>query len=226
MGHNFLNANCMDYLTSAKDNQWDLAFVDAPFGIGEDGRKQYSLKVRQKNGNILAIKQRTEDDLWDNEPPAQGVWDQIFRTSRYQIIWGCNYLEFDQKSKSSGRIIWDKVNGSNDFSDCEIAWTNLFSSVRQIEFMWNGMMQGKSLMRGRVQRGNKKLNQQKIQYCQKPIELYQWCLQLSQVKQRWQIVDTHAGSGSSLIACELEGFDYDGFEISENRYNRAKERII
>jgi len=215
----------MQHMKRMNDNQFDLAIVDPPYGIGEDGRKERGTKVVQKNGSILHVEKGYEDSVWDNEHPPQSYFDELFRVSRHQIIWGVNYIPFDQKHTSTGRIVWDKVNPGNDFSDCELAWTSLFSSVRQIEFMWNGFCQGKSLKEGRLQQGNKKLNEKRIQACQKPIKLYQWILRLPQVQNDWQILDTHAGSASSLIACEIEGFDYVGFEILESHFSPAKERL-
>lgn len=221
----FILGDCMEYLKKYQDNHFDLAIVDPPYGIGEDGRKNRGSSVKQKNGNILHVEKGYNDEIWDNEPPPQSYFDELFRVSKKQIIWGSNYIPFSQKYLSTGRIVWDKVNPNNDFSDCELAWTNLFSSVRQIEFMWNGFCQGKSLKEGRMQQGNKKLNEKRIQASQKPIKLYQWLLRLPQVKKGWKILDTHAGSASSLIACEIEGFEYEGFEILENHYYPAKARL-
>lgn len=55
--------------------------------------------------------------------------------------------------------MWDKCNDSSSYSDCEIAYCSLQSSVRIFRFMWSGMLQGKSIMEGYIQQGNKILNE-------------------------------------------------------------------
>lgn len=222
---NFIFGDVNEYFKDYPDNYFDLAFADVEYGIGEDGRKERPTSVKQKNGSVLTFKRNYVDEIWDNEPPPQSYFDELFRVSKYQIICGTNHFYFDQQKTSSGRIIWDKVNGKNDFSDCEIFWTNLFSSVRQIAYMWHGMMQGKSIEEGRVQQGNKKLNEKRIQATQKPVLLYRWLLNLPQVKKDWKILDTHVGSASSLIACEIEGFDYVGYEKLSSHYERSDLRL-
>lgn len=227
MHSKYINADCLNStngLSTYQDNYFDLAIVDVQFGIGEDGRKKRRDYSTQRNGKRLKVK-CVEDSLWDDEQPTQEYFDELFRVSKYQIIFGCNYLIFEQKNTSSGRIIWDKVNGDNDYSDCEILWTNLFSSVRQIEYMWNGMMQGKSIKYGRIQQGNKKLNEKRIQNCQKPVLLYRWLLNLKQVSKTWRLLDTHVGSASSLIAFETEGFNYIGFEKDKAHYINSVNRM-
>ena len=59
---------------------------------------------------------------------------------------------------------------------------------------------------------------------QKPIALYKWLL-TNYAKPGDIILDTHVGSASSLIACEELGFEYVGFEIDEDYYNMARQRI-
>ena len=124
-----------------------------------------------------------------------------------------------------GRIVWDKCNGSSTFSDCEIAATNLFTSVRLFPFMWNGMLQGKSMSEGRIMQGNKKLNEKRIHPTQKPVALYAWLL-TKFAKGKWKILDTHLGSGSIAIACETLGYSILGIEKDAHYYTAARERIM
>ena len=86
------------------------------------------------------------------------------------------------------------------------------------------MMQGKSIDEGHIQQGNKKLNEKRIHPTQKPVLLYDWLLS-KYAKPGDLILDTHVGSGSSLIACEKQGFDCIGFEIDPTYYHVAAERI-
>ncbi len=141
------------------------------------------------------------------------------RVSKHYIVWGCNYFDF---VFSHGRIVWDKCNGESSFSDCEIAATNCFESVRLFRYMWNGMFQGKSIAEGTVQQGNKSLNEKRIHPTQKPVALYTWILQ-KYAKPGDKILDTHLGSGSSRIAAYDLGFDFVGCEI-DSHYFQAQER--
>lgn len=220
----------MEYLPEYPDNYFDLAIVDPPYGIGEDGRRTDSRTYRKKdkrNGAIIDLPKPSYDKTtgYDNEQPPQEYFDQLFRVSRHQIIWGCNYLQFDQKPQSSGRIFWDKVNGDSDQSDGDIAWTSLFSSIRQVEYMWCGMLQGESLKKGRRSQGNKKLQEERIHPNQKPALLMQWCLQLKQVQKGWRVLDTHGGSGPVAVACEVEGFPYVVIEIQPSFHRSGMKRL-
>ena len=141
--------------------------------------------------------------------------------SRHYIIWGCNYFDYHF---APGRIVWDKCNDTSTFSDAEIAATDLIETVRLFPFMWNGMMQGRSIYDGRTQQGNKKLNEARIHPTQKPIALYEWLL-AKYAKPGWRILDTHVGSGSSLIACNRLGFEAVGFEIDDKYYLAAVKRM-
>jgi site-specific DNA-methyltransferase (adenine-specific) len=109
--------------------------------------------------------------------------------------------------------VWDKENGENDFADCELAWTTFSTAVRIFKFRWAGMLQG-----------NMKEKEIRIHPTQKPIALYKWLL-TNYAKKGDKILDTHVGSASSLIACHELGFDYGGFEINKEYFDKANERL-
>lgn len=123
-----------------------------------------------------------------------------------------------------GRIVWDKCNDGSDQSGAEIAYCSLNNRVDIVRFMWRGMFQGKSISEGTVQQGNKKLNEKRIHPCQKPVAVYEWILQ-NYAKPGDLILDTHVGSGSSLIACHRMGFEYVGFELDADYYRQSNERL-
>ena len=125
---------------------------------------------------------------------------------------------------SSGVIVWDKVNFENDFSDCELAWTNLFSSVRLFSYMWNGMLQGKSVNEGKINNGNKALCEKRIHPTQKPIALYDWIFS-KYAKQGDKILDTHLGSQSSRIAAYKAGLDFVGSELDPDYFRDGNQRF-
>lgn len=223
------NMDCMDLMKQYPDKFFDLAIVDPPYGIGEDGSKSEKRenlkKIDPRNGrNIKIYQKHYKGSNWDNNPPNQKYFDELFRVAKKVIIWGENYMNFTQKNSSSGRIFWNKLNGNNDFSDGEIAWTNLFTSTRKFDFIWNGMIQGKSVLEGHIQQGNKKLNETRIHPTQKPIALYTWLLN-KYAKPSFKILDTHLGSGSHAIACNYFGADFVGCEKDIDIFNESLDFI-
>lgn len=206
------NVDCMDYMRMQGDGAFDLAICDPPYFSGPERRGFYG----RKNSNIGVKRLYRKTPVWT--VPDATYFRELQRVARHYIIWGCNYYDF---IFHPGRIIWDKCNGSSSFSDCEIAATDMISSIRLFRYMWNGMCQGKSIAEGHVQQGNKQLNEVRIHPTQKPVALYAWILQTF-AKQGWKILDTHLGSGSSRIAAYKLGFDFVGCEIDLG-YCKAQE---
>jgi len=222
------NQDCIEGMKDYPDKYFELAICDPPYGIGE-GQGQYKSRnanrVDKRNGKPIVLRHKGyASKEWDNEPPEQIYYDQLFRISKKIIIWGSNHLQFNQKSTSSGRIVWDKVNGDSDFSDCEIGWTNGHGSTRQVVFMWCGFIQGKSIKEGRMSQGNKALCERRIHPTQKPVKLYEWILK-NYAKAGDKILDTHLGSGSSVIACYNLDFHITGFELDEEYFMAMEKRI-
>lgn len=212
----FLNMDCRDGMKQYPDKYFELAIVDPPYFPGPNKRKYYG---RSESTTNIPRVEYPVIDTWDI--PDEEYFRELKRVSKNQIIWGCNYY---YQIFGSGRIIWDKCNGSSSFSDCEIAYCSVHDSVRLFRYMWNGMMQGKSFEEGHIQQGNKRLNEKRIHPCQKPVNLYLWILE-KYAKSGDKILDTHAGSASSLIACYRMGFDYVAFEKSKEVYDLAIKRL-
>ncbi|MFP4793434.1 DNA-methyltransferase [Pasteurella multocida] len=212
----FENIDCVQGMKKYHDQYFDLAIVDPPYFSGPEKRGFYGKKISPIG--VQRIYEKT--DTW--ELPSKEYFDELFRVSKNQIIWGINY--FNNYSFGPGRIVWDKVNGKSTFSDCEIAYCSKHDSVRMFRYMWNGMLQGKSIDEGHIAQGNKRLNEKRIHPTQKPVNLYLWILQ-KYAKAGQKILDTHVGSGSSLVACKKMGFDCVGFELNEMYYKLAKERL-
>lgn len=207
------------------DKHFDLALCDVPYGTGEARKHASRIRpVLQKNGSRLPVSVVHKPKDWDDRQPPQEFFDEVFRVAKKQIIFGSNYIQFSQKDSSSGRIFWDKVNGKSDFSDGELLWTNLFSSVRKVTFMWAGFCQGISLEQPTRQRGNKKLNEKRIHPSQKPLALYQWIFK-NFVQKDWRILDTHLGSGSSRIVAAEHGIEFVGFESDKEYFNAHEARF-
>lgn len=142
---------------------------------------------------------------WD-VAPGEDYFKELFRISRNQIIWGGNYF---QLPPTRCFLVWRKLSISESFSMamCEYAWTSFNSNAKVFEH---------------IPQGNKK--DKRFHPTQKPVALYKWIL-ANYAKQGDTILDTHVGSASSLIACEEMGFKYVGFEIDEDYYRMAKERL-
>jgi site-specific DNA-methyltransferase (adenine-specific) len=194
--------DCMEFMKTCKDNQFDLAVVDPPYGIGEDGAKNHS------RGKLAKAKIYTAKN-WDRETPNHAYFDELLRVSKNQIIWGGNYFGMPA---SNCWIVWDKLNGDSEFADCELAWTSFKTAVRKFSFRWQGMLQG-----------NMKDKENRIHPTQKPVALYDWIYH-NYAKPGDTILDTHLGSGSNRIAANKAGLDFTACEIDKEYYDAQEKR--
>ena len=226
-GITLYNANCVDILAKFPNDFFDLAIVDPPYGIGADKPSKKPELVKQRNGEYLKVKSASYSSKnWDNVPDIE-YFNKLFRVSKNQIVWGCNY--FSHVNFKSGRIVWDKMNGLSDQYGCEIAYQSFNDRTDIVHYMWSGMFQGeKCSMRieeAMRQQGNKKLNEKRIHPTQKPVKLYKWLL-THFAKKGDKILDTHLGSGSSCIACHDLNFEMVGIEIDADFFNNARKRLM
>jgi len=211
------NYDCMDALKYFKDREFDIAIIDPPYGIKESAHRNLS-RTKLTKTNMYRI------EFWDYDIPSQKYFNELFRISKHQIIFGINYLLGKVNIPfSSGRIVWDKCNEGTNFSDCEIAYCSFHQSTRLFRFMWNGMMQG-TPGNGSVMQGNKAKNQKRIHPTEKPIDIYKWILR-KYAKDGDKILDTHMGSGSIQIACYEAGLSFTGFEIDKYYYDASQKRF-
>jgi site-specific DNA-methyltransferase (adenine-specific) len=212
----------MTFMAGLPDKAYELAIVDPPYGIGQHGGTSRSKFVRQKNGTrIFCMDGQYSKKHWDIKTPKDEYFIKLKQISANQIIWGANYQSYPLPG---GRIIWDKVKDESGYSKAEIAYCSLHKSVQMFRYMWNGMLQGKSIEDGTIQRGNKDLNEIRIHPTQKPVALYRWLL-TNYAKPGQTILDTHGGSFSSAIACWHEGYNMDICEIDSEYFDAACERF-
>jgi len=188
------NEDCMDLMARYEDNYFDLAIVDPPYGIEVNKMQLGSGKYKNKGKQ------------WDSETPKQEFFDELFRVSKNQIIWGANYMIDKIKTPSMGWVYWDKMNGASDFSDGELAFTSFNRALRSYKH---------HLSMDRSQR---------FHPTQKPIKLYEWLL-MNYAKENDKILDTHLGSGSIAIACHNLGYELTGCELDKDYYEAAMKRI-
>lgn len=210
------NMDCMDGMKQIPDKYFELAIVDPPYFKGPNKRRFYGRTI-----NKLKIKRRNYEVIENWNVPEEEYFKELLRVSKNQIVWGSNYFDY---YLGPGLIVWDKVNGESSFSDCEIAYCSMHNKTKMFRYMWNGMMQGKSISEGHIQQGDKSKNEIRIHPTQKPVNLYKWTL-MNYAKPGDKILDTHAGSASSLVACYEMGFDFLGFELDKNMYELASNRL-
>ena len=206
--------DCVKALKRFNDNHFDLAIVDPPYGIGADKAQNNTALSRIKaEGKSKAGRgwKLYHETNWDNETPTAEYWAELFRVSKNQIVWGGNYFT-EYLPPKMGWILWDK--GQRDFSlaDGELAWTSFDKALRIFE-----MSRGKALAKNNEQGG-------RFHPTQKPEMLYDWILK-NYAKEGNLILDTHLGSGSSRIAAYKGGFNFVGFEIDQEYYEKQEKRF-
>ncbi len=193
--------DCMEYMSQCDDNAFDLAIVDPPYGI------DVNMNMGRRKG--MGVKHSFKE--WDNNIPDLSYFEELFRISKNQIIWGGNY--FDLKPTRCF-IIWDKKTPEDlSFAMCEFAWTS-FDLVAKI-------------FRLEIQKGKN----DRIHPTQKNVALYKWLLQ-NYAKPGDKLLDTHSGSGSFRIAAHDLGFDLVSCELdpdycqdNEARFQRHIQQI-
>jgi len=192
----------MDLMSRYQDNHFDLAIVDPPYGIARGGQEETFTKNKKHKRKFHAKKE------WDNTTPNQEYFDELFRVSKNQIIWGANYFVEFLNVGTMGWVFWYKGQEGLTMSDGEIAFTSFQRATRQVN----------------INRGFIAKNGGSIHPTQKPVKLYEWLL-MNYAKEGDKILDTHLGSGSIAIACHNLGYDLTACELDKEYYNAAMERI-
>ena len=207
-----VNYDCVEVLKSFEDNQFDLAICDPPYGIGFD-KYVYSNGDGAKAKGFKKQNNKVPPKNWDKGIPQKEYWEQLFRVSKNQIIWGGNYFTEFLPPKM-GWIYWHKKgNDASNFSDGELAWTSFDRALKFVKYDWIGF--------GYI---NNAGSDKKIHPTMKPKELYEWVLE-NYAKKGDKILDTHLGSGSSAIASFRLGFDFVGIEIDKEYYQSSIKRF-
>jgi len=198
---NLYNEDCLQAMKAMQDNEYDLAIVDPPYGIDA---------VNSLN-TVTGGKKHTAKD-WDKETPTKEYFDELFRVSKNQIIWGANYFMDKMPLPTKCWVVWDKNNGESSFADGELAWTSFDKNVSIIKSHWCGSA------------AKWETGQNKIHPTQKPEKLYRWLLEKYAEKGN-KILDTHLGSGSIANACWDMGYDLDAYEIDKEYYTKTCKRF-
>lgn len=194
------NEDNMELMARYPDKYFELAIVDPPYGIGIDGQKK-SINKNPKHNR----KEHTKKE-WDKSIPEEEYFEELFRVSKNQIIWGGNYFTKHLKPTKAW-IFWYKGQRDLTMSDGEMAWTSFSTVTRQVE-----------INRAEL------IKQNTFHPTEKPYKLYKWLLD-KYAKPGDKILDTHLGSGSIAIACHDYGFELTACELDKDYYEKAIDRI-
>jgi site-specific DNA-methyltransferase (adenine-specific)/modification methylase len=189
--------DCMDILPTL--SKVDAVITDPPYGINENSKKVAS------RGKLAAPKDYGDFD-WDKSPPSNELIDLIRTKGQHQAFFGGNYFTLPP---TSCWLVWDKLNGDNDFADCELAWTNWDKAVRRLQWRWNGM----------IRQGN----EERYHPTQKPLEVMKWVITLCPKSET--ILDPFMGSGTTGVAAIQMGRKFIGIEREPKYFDIACKRI-
>ena len=162
----------------------------------------FGLNDKISNGGTWAAKYKKADGNLGGKPTDE-YWSELLRVSANQIVWGGNYFA-DKLPATRCWIVWDKIAHMDTLADCELAWTSMDRNA-------------KIYSEGRV-------HHHRIHICQKPVALYRWLLN-NYAKPGQKILDTHGGSMSIAIACDIEGFDLTLCELDKDYFEAGKKRL-
>lgn len=181
-------------MKTVPDKYFDLAVVDPPYGININNNMG-----RRKGKKPSDYKRVT----WDCQIPSNEYFEELFRVSKNQIIWGANYFNMPP---TKCFIVWRKpqISENVSFSMLEYAWASFDGTSKE----WIGMSN----------------EPDRIHPTQKPVALYQWIFK-NYAKTGDKILDTHLGSGSSRIAAYDAGLDFVGCEIDKEYFDKQEEQF-
>jgi DNA modification methylase len=177
----------------------DAVITDPPYGINENSKKVAS------RGKLALPKDYGNFD-WDKTPPSDELIELIRTKGNHQAFFGGNYFTLPP---TSCWLVWDKLNGDNDFADCELCWTNWHKAVRRLQWRWNGM----------IRQGN----EERYHPTQKPIGVMKWVIELCPKSET--ILDPFMGSGTTGVAAIQMGRKFIGIERELKYFDIACKRI-
>jgi site-specific DNA-methyltransferase (adenine-specific) len=194
------NVDNMEFMRTVPDKYFDLAIVDPPYGIGENWKKDRYSKFYKHTSTYK-----------NNQIPDRDYFDNLFRISKDQIVWGANYYTEYLPVRNSW-IVWDKMKDyeSVNMAEGELAWCSYNVPLRILKRVWNGFQVSEP--------------RHGVHPHEKPTGLYKWLLK-NYAKEGDKILDTHLGSGSIAIACHDYKFELTGCEIDKDYFEAAVKRL-
>jgi len=185
--------DCMEGMKNTPDKFYDLAIVDPEYGIS----------VTSMNMGGRQTVKPDKSKKWDEKIPDQTYFDELFRVSKDQVIWGGNYFPLPIHKCF---LIWDKGETmyGRDFAEVEQAWCSHDKPA---------LIYKKSPVQN-----------DRFHPTQKPVSLYKYILKKF-AEPGMKILDTHLGSGSSRIAAHDMGFDFTGYELDTDYFAAQEKRF-
>src|SRR3990167_9281708 len=205
-----IQGDCLEVLKDMPDKCIDLVVTDPPYGINFGSEKKSMSAGMRKDGSRRKYKEWSNPipknyEKWEDIKPSKEVFDEIFRVSKNQIIWGGNYFGLT----GGGWLIWDKEVVMPTLSKCELAWVSFMEHTEIKHYLWAGF--------------RKERSEERYHTTQKPLDIMRWCLQF--LPEAQIILDPFAGSGTTLVAAKQEGKKFIGIEISEKYCKIARDRL-
>ncbi len=191
--------DCLDFMRELPDKCIDLVLTDPPYGIGISGQTE------NKKGK-KSDRKGFEHKGWDSGIPDQIIFDEMFRVSKNQIIWGGNYFVQCLTDGHKGWIYWSKGQDGLTMSDGELAYTSFDSPLRAY-----------TLNRVHL------LKDGTIHPTQKPLKLFKWCLE-KYAPENAIVFDPFLGSFTTAVACHSHGLNWLGCEKDEDYFKAGMER--
>ena len=186
--------DCLEFMKRVPDKYFDLVLTDPPYGIGDKFKGGKNSALNKFNSIV--------DKGWDIAPNKE-IFEEIFRISKNQIIWGGNYFELP---KTRGFIIWDKqISEYFSLAMAEYAWTS-FDALAKI-----------------YKTSTEKLN--RVHPTQKPLKVIEYCLNFAKAEKNWKVFDPFMGSGTTAVACKSLGIDFVGCELEPDYVAIANKRL-
>jgi site-specific DNA-methyltransferase (adenine-specific) len=195
------NIDCMVGMAEYPDKYFDLAVVDPPYGIKRFGNRVEISNQIYKNAKI---------NEWDIKPQKE-YFNELFRISKNQIIWGANNFELPPTEYF---IVWDKQQTVENFASAEYAWVSI------------GLKKPAKIFQYSIHKtmSDRKKENGKIHPTQKPVALYDW-IYSKYLSKGGKVIDTHLGSGSNRISADKAGnIDFVGYELDKDYFEAQEKR--
>lgn len=197
MSSEIFNIDCMELMARYPDKHFDLAVVDPPYGIN------INVSIGRRKGDKKSNYHKFAGN--DTSIPNEEYFEELFRVSKNQIIWGGNYMT-EYLSPTPCWLLWDKGFSEDvTFAQFEMAWTSFNSSAKKYDY-------------------NAAKQQNRIHPTQKPVALYDWIFK-KYATEGQTILDTHLGSGSSRIAAYKNKLNFVGCEIDKEYFEASDKRF-
>jgi site-specific DNA-methyltransferase (adenine-specific) len=202
MTYRLYQGDCLDVLKTLEAGSVDAVITDPPYGVS-------FIQGQVSNRRGAWTKFHHTPIAGDSKPFDPRPW--LF--APVVVMFGANNFA-DKLPPSRGWVFWHKRPGmaQNDFGDGEMIWTNQDRVIRYFEHRWNGVLRAS-------ENGDEHYHP-----TQKPVALMQWLIR-NYTKRGDTILDPFMGSGTTGVACRMEGRNFIGVELDPHYYAIAERRI-